>query len=212
MRPLAARRSRGIPSTKALSQTAGSHYRPRGSLGSIFRTITMRTIRKSVFTATGRRCGAMLLATVLAGCAYRAPVVNGVVGPGTVVISTPGIIPPSTVPGLAGPPFDPLAEPPLPPPGAAFTLPKSGVYAGSGAWLTDPGGNCQSAISIGNWIVAGTSVTFGGFRGTIQPDGSLEMQRGPVYIIGRFEGSHFNGRIWAPQPSCTYMIAVDPVA
>jgi hypothetical protein len=182
---------------------------------------SMQAMKKNVSTAIDRRYAAILLAALLAGCAYRAPVVNGVVGPGTVVLDTPGIIPPALSPVGAGQPFDPLAEPPLnlsgdsgplPVPGAADGPRKSGVYAGSGTWLTDPGGNCRNTITIRNWIVSGANVTFGGFQGTIQPDGSLIMQRRSVYIIGRFEGSHFNGRIWAPQPLCTYAISVDLVA
>ena len=60
-------------------------------------------------------------------------------------------------------------------------------------------------------MVNGNQVTFGSFRGTIRPDGSLRMEAGPSYVYGRFIGSRFSGRFWRPQPSCTFSITLAPV-
>ncbi len=54
-------------------------------------------------------------------------------------------------------------------------------------------------------------MSFGAYRGTIQPDGSLHMQAGPTYVYGQFVGSHFDGRFWRPPPGCTYDLSLDPV-
>jgi hypothetical protein len=34
------------------------------------------------------------------------------------------------------------------------------------------------------------------------------MQVGHFFIIGEFRGGHFQGRLWQPQPSCTYTLSL----
>jgi len=105
-------------------------------------------------------------------------------------------------PGLAG-----NAEAISPPP-----APRSGPYAGFGYNIVDPGGRCAGKIRIYNFHVNGNQVTFGAYRGTIQPDGHLRMQGGDTYIYGQFVGAHFEGRFWEPGPACTYTMSLEPVA
>ena len=105
---------------------------------------------------------------------------------------------------------------PQPPPGFTGTpgqeRPVDGQYAGVGRVLTNPGARCSSEIPISGWQVSGDQVRFQGFRGTIQPDGSLRMQAGPNFIVGTFFGSHFSGHFWRPQPDCTFLLTLNPVA
>jgi len=114
----------------------------------------------------------------------------------------------------------PLAEPPLnlavpagtfPVPGAPGMLPQDGQYAGTGTATHDPLGECKSPIQIQNWFVSGSNVNFGAFQGTIGPDGSLAMQTRQTYISGRFNGSHFEGRVWQGiGAGCQYLISLYP--
>jgi hypothetical protein len=116
---------------------------------------------------------------------------------------------PMTIPPL--PPGSPGARPPgvgSRPPG----LPVDGEYAGLATTLTNPGQKCSNTYPIEHWIVSGDQVRFRAFKGTIAPDGGLKMQVGTTYIIGTFHGSHFEGRQWRPQPSCTYALSLDLVA
>jgi hypothetical protein len=63
-------------------------------------------------------------------------------------------------------------------------------------------------MNVRNFNVSGNQVSFGVFRGTVQPDGGLRMQVGHFFIIGEFRGRHFQGRLWQPQPSCTYALSL----
>jgi hypothetical protein len=148
------------------------------------------------------RIGAALLgAALLAGCQS----LGSPQGPGTMTFAVPGYRPTT-----------PDAPPPPGLEGTATTIPskpspRTGPYAGIGRVLADPGGSCGDPIRISNFIVRGNQVSFGSFNGTIQPDGSLQMQAGPTYIEGQFIGTHFEGRFWRPGPACTYMLSLEPV-
>jgi hypothetical protein len=79
--------------------------------------------------------------------------------------------------------------------------------------MNNPGALCANTIKITQWFVSGPNVSFGAFKGTIQPDGSLSMQAGITYISGRFVGSRFDGRVWRGlAEGCQYMISVEPLA
>ncbi len=141
-----------------------------------------------------------LLAVGLGGCQYRGPVG----GPGTTTVTLPLAIPPP----LPSPP----GVPALPPPGVGTHVPPAqGEYAGTAKALTNPGQRCANTVRITQWQVQGDQVSYRSFQGKIAPDGGLRMQFGDAYIIGTFNGSHFAGRYWRPQPGCTYVIAVDPL-
>jgi hypothetical protein len=132
------------------------------------------------------------------GCTYRMTSAS----PGQVTFEDQGVPPAAPVPpamgGTAG------AVPAAP-------APRNGAYAGIGRVLTNTGGTCGDPIRITNFTVNGNKVSFGSFRGTIQPSGALQMQAGPRYVYGQFTGPHFEGRFWQPQPACTYSMSLDPV-
>ena len=142
--------------------------------------------------------GACLIGT---GCTYR---LTGE-GPGELTFSAPGVLP-----------SGPLEPPPIGLAGAASTIPpapapRTGLYAGVGRILSNPGGLCGDPIRVTNFRVNGNNVSFGAFQGTIQPSGALTMQLGPRYVYGQFIDTHFEGRFVQPQPSCTYALSLEPV-
>ncbi|MBV8702170.1 MAG: hypothetical protein JO118_00530 [Acetobacteraceae bacterium] len=104
-----------------------------------------------------------------------------------------------------------LGEASPPPPSGPVELPPSGLYAGQGRSLNNPGGRCRPTIAVRDWRVDGNSVRFGRFAGRIQPDGTLRMHAGEQVIVGRFDGPRFTGRSSAPPPACRYALTVEPI-
>jgi len=158
-----------------------------------------------------------------AACSYT----GSATGPGVVTFATPGVIPPIVVIAPSG--ARAAAAP------SAAPAPRQGAYAGSGQVLDDPGGACgefvsetrhgdlppanvftpggaSGAVRVDNFVVNGDSVSMGPFQGGIRPDGSVMLQSGQAYLLGRFVGSDFVGRYWRPQPGCTYSMVLRPVA
>ena len=161
------------------------------------------------------RIGGQIVAAALlglSGCTYTGPAT----GPGSVTISTPGIIPERTQTGISTPPVK--------------AAPRDGSYVGIARVLDDPGGACFSltqqhnslptgsifgfgadgTIRVTNFDVAHGQVSFGPFTGPINPDGGVNMQAGAHYVFGRFIGSDFVGQFWQPQPGCTFHLFVYP--
>jgi hypothetical protein len=148
-------------------------------------------------------CAAVLFAASVAGCATTVQT-----APPNMVLAAPdGYVP--LTPSTGGPAAQTTAVA-APTPGG---LPRSGQYAGTGTVMNNPGALCANTIKITQWFVSGPNVSFGAFKGTIQPDGSLSMQAGITYISGRFVGSRFDGRVWRGlAEGCQYMISVEPLA
>lgn len=119
-------------------------------------------------------------------------------GPGTVTVRQPGSLP-------APPPQQAAPIPPAPP--------LNGTFAGVAQLSSAPSASigCTREVQIRSFTVNGDRVRFQGFRGTIQPDGSVQMQAGPSYITGNFDGGRFVGSLWRPQPSCTYDMVLNHV-
>jgi hypothetical protein len=172
---------------------------------------------KHVAMFGNHNCAVFLLAALLGGCAYTPPD-----APPRVTLEIGGdAFPMNAIPQSAPPPGSSLTAPPLnltgvsgplPVPGGDRGPPRSGEYAGTGTARNDPLGECRSPIRITNWVVSGSSVRFGAFTGTIQPDGSLDMQVRSTYISGRFAGSFFQGTVWQRiGAGCHYSISVQPV-
>ena len=108
--------------------------------------------------------------------------------------------------GGVGPP--PGLDNPLPPPVQQGD--RNGNYTGTAVPLDTGGGQCLQTQQVGNFRVHGSSVRYGGFRGTIAPDGGLQMVSGRNWIIGQFEGATFHGQLdlegtWNSF-GCTYML------
>ena len=75
------------------------------------------------------------------------------------------------------------------------------------------GGSCDNGMNVTNFRVDGNSVRFGQFRGTITPDGGLQMVFGGTWIIGQFEGATFRGQAdfrgrWGA-PGCVFILTLD---
>ncbi|HME25134.1 MAG TPA: hypothetical protein VKI44_28045 [Acetobacteraceae bacterium] len=120
-------------------------------------------------------------------------------GPTAITVRQPGTLPaPATVaPSQVAP------GPPAPPP--------NGTFAGVAQLTSSPASGCRREVPIRNFVVSGDRVRFQGFRGTIQPDGSLEMQAGSAFVSGNFDGGRFVGSFWRPHPACTYDLVLDHV-
>ena len=82
-----------------------------------------------------------------------------------------------------------------------------GSYRGSGRVIRNPGGTCQLGMPVYGMKVSGDQVHFGSFSGTIQANGSVEMVSRRNWVIGRFNGPHFEGRWIAP--ACSYELSLD---
>jgi hypothetical protein len=135
-----------------------------------------------------------------------------------VILSTPtGSVPlytqsqPAAGPGsnLAIPPGLETASPPPP----AYSGNRNGTYSGRAEVLTTAGGVCDNGMNVDNFKVYGNSVRFGQFRGTIAPDGGLQMVFGGTWIIGQFEGATFRGQAdfrgrWGA-PGCVFALTLD---
>jgi hypothetical protein len=84
-----------------------------------------------------------------------------------------------------------------------------GTYHGT-SYVTDPGlaGElmCSNNVPLNPMTVTGGHVVFGNVTGWVQPDGSLQMVFGPVRVYGQFQGTHFQGLVYNPQPACNYRL------
>jgi hypothetical protein len=124
-----------------------------------------------------------------------------------VPLYTPSSAPPGG--SLANPP--PGLDPLLPP--AAPVGSRNGTYSGWAEVFTTAGGLCTEGMKVIDFKVHGNAVRFGRFRGTIQPDGGLQMVSGGTWIIGQFEGPTFRGQVSSPGAfhtvGCTFILALD---
>jgi hypothetical protein len=173
-------------------------------------------------TDKGRRIGGMapgvaaLAAALIAlgGCTYQGPVTGG----GTTTVTLlPGRVPP--MPNGQQLPGGAIGNSSVP----AF---EQGTYRGTAQALTNFGANCPNTFEIDNFVVNGRNVTFSTFLttisatgrstrlanvrfdGDVEPDGGLRLQWRNFFLIGQFQGPHFTGHLWQPQPGCTYLVNV----
>jgi len=164
--------------------------------------------KQSRQAVVGRLYAACLL---LAGCSGQMPKVVLDTPMGTMPVNTP---PPPGMPlGQVGPP------PGLDNPSPAGSRPqatggdRSGNYAGTAVPLETGGGICIDTKQVTNFRVHGNRVRFGRFRGTIAPDGGLQMPDGQDWIVGQFEGATFHGQLDLygrfGGPACTYMFSLE---
>lgn len=133
--------------------------------------------------------------------------------PPNVTLSTPtGPVP------LAGPGSSPIAEPSLtiPPRGTlptpANTMGRNGTYAGYADVLATGGGLCLNDKTVANFKVHGNQAQLGEMKGTIAPNGYLQMVYGDVWVTGAFQGPTFRGQMTAGGPAgCTFALELDRV-
>jgi hypothetical protein len=68
-----------------------------------------------------------------------------------------------------------------------------GLYVGTAVSMRPGATNCPAELTLKNFRVEGGQVRFGGFRGPIQRDGSVQMPNRDVWLTGRFDGTEFRG-------------------
>jgi hypothetical protein len=194
---------------KSLPQFGEDANEPLEIVGASMHLWTSRARPISVTKSARSDLKACLVATclLLFGCS----------GPPTVLLDTPtGVVPlsspaPVTSGGLAAPP--PGLEPASPPPAQGVS--RDGGYTGTATVLDTAGGLCTDTLKVSGFAVRGNSARFGGFRGTIGPDGGLQMVYGQDWIIGQFEGATFHGQLSTmgrfDSPGCTYMLNLERI-
>jgi hypothetical protein len=159
--------------------------------------------------------GLVAICLAVSGCSTQGPVVMLDTTTGPIVLRSPSA--PSMPDGMAGPP--PGLEPttPVPPPGFAEGLPvsRSGSYSGTAEVLMTNGGLCRENLTVSGFKVSGNTARFGGFRGTIEPNGNIQMFYGSEWIVGQFEGATFRGQLDLPSrsfgPGCSYLLSLQRV-
>ena len=90
--------------------------------------------------------------------------------------------------------------------------PFQGTYSGEAVMgdVAMPGPVCQPRIRIVDFNVVGNEVRFGGFRGTVRQDGTVEMTMGQSWIAGQFVSpGGFAGQLLLPPTSvCRYRLTL----
>lgn len=171
-------------------------------------TNAAKSLRAGVAACLIPACMALFGCTVQTG--LQAPDVVLSTPTGTVPLYTPAPSPAGPGNNLAVPPGL-EAAPPTPTPAQAVS--RNGTYSGRGEVLVTAGGACTDGMNVDNFRVQGNSVRFGGFHGTIGPDGGLQMVFGGTWIIGQFEGATFRGQAdfrgrWGA-PGCVFTLTLD---
>jgi hypothetical protein len=127
---------------------------------------------------------------------------------GPVALNSPGPAMPGSMVGP--PPGMDVTQPSVP--AAPNTAGRNGTYTGTAEPLNTGGGLCISTQAVDGFIVRGTSVRYGRFRGRIAADNGLQMVNGQNWIIGQFEGPTFHGQLDTQGRfgsfGCTYMLSL----
>ena len=108
----------------------------------------------------------------------------------------------------------PAPQPPPPPQGVAGSG-LDGTYRGTANVLITGGGQCMQNQRVTDFRVRGNQAVYQGFRGKIDPDGSVQMHFGHDWIIGRFDGNGFYGQLtvdkWRRPPGCAWILRLTRV-
>jgi hypothetical protein len=87
---------------------------------------------------------------------------------------------------------------------------RDGQYAGSAVVLVTNGGSCIQPLAVSGFVVQGNSSQFGGFHGTIDETGGLQMVYGGTWIVGQFRDAVFRGQLTVSGPrwelGCSYLV------
>lgn len=87
---------------------------------------------------------------------------------------------------------------------------RDGIYRGTAQVLDSGGGLCPETQEISGLRVSGTTASYGGYTGTIGPDGSVTMYYGRSTIAGQFSGPTFRGQLDVPGRfgalGCSYLL------
>src|SRR5215472_18045169 len=152
---------------------------------------------------------------ILAGCSGGVPSIVLDTPSGPTPIYTPTPAPMDMPGGGVGPPPGMQAAVAMPgqqgtPPVPGQMVSRSGSYAGTAVPLDTGGGVCLATKTVHNFFVRGDSVRYGGFHGTIDGNGGLQMVFADRWIIGQFDGTTFRGQFELAGgfnfSGCTYML------
>ena len=104
---------------------------------------------------------------------------------------------------------------PIPPVPSTQAARRDGSYRGTSTVLSSGGGRCLGTQKIVGFEVRGNLAQWAGFRGTIDPNGGVQMHHGFDWLVGQFEESQFVGHLelgkWSSQSRCIYMFVLDRV-
>jgi len=93
---------------------------------------------------------------------------------------------------------------------AQAVVSRDGQYAGSAVVLATDGGICLQPLAVSGFVVQGNSTQFGGFHGTIDEAGRLQMVYGGTWIVGQFQDAVFLGQLTVQgprwDPGCSYLV------
>ena len=85
------------------------------------------------------------------------------------------------------------AAPAATPPVANTLQSYDGLYVGTAVSMRQGPVGCPAELTLRNFRVERGAVRFGGFRGPIQRDGSVQIPNRTVWLTGRFNGTEFRG-------------------
>ncbi len=92
---------------------------------------------------------------------------------------------------------------------------RDGQYAGSAVVLETNGGVCLRPLAVSGFVVKGNASQFGGFHGTIDEAGRLQMVYGGTWIVGQFQDAAFRGQLTVQgprwEPGCSYLVNLQRV-
>lgn len=91
-----------------------------------------------------------------------------------------------------------------------------GLYQGPANAVFTGGGRCMTTQRVTDFKVRDNVAAWGGYSGTIDPNGYVEMTRGFEYLTGQFQGNRFIGRLetgaWSRRgPSCVFSFTLQRV-
>lgn len=91
-----------------------------------------------------------------------------------------------------------------------------GLYQGPANAIFTGGGTCPGVQQVADFHVTDNLAEWGGYNGTIDPNGQVEMHHGFEYLTGAFRGDQFIGQLetdaWSSGPSCVYIFNLRRVA
>jgi hypothetical protein len=90
-----------------------------------------------------------------------------------------------------------------------------GVYQGTSNVVFTGAGRCVGTQTVTDFHVRANVAEWAGYSGTIDAGGRVQMHRGIGWLVGRFQGNTFAGRLevgaFSDRPSCVYDITLQRV-
>jgi hypothetical protein len=164
---------------------------------------------RRVASSVRGRIGMCVVSAALAVCGCAAQ--SGPPGPDVILDTVMGPVPmnpPAPVVAQQGGAGRPAAVP-------GQAVGRDGQYAGSAVVLDSDGGVCLRPLAVSGFVVQGNESRFGGFHGTIDDAGRLQMVYGGTWIVGQFQDAVFHGQLTVQgarwDPACSYLVNLQRV-